>query len=62
MGILDLLDEIWELEPDLSFGRLLHEALQPERRVAFLWELDDEQLAEALDAYRSAVEDRDRDS
>jgi hypothetical protein len=56
--ILDLIDEIWELQPDLSLGRLLHEVLQPPERIEALRELDDRYLAAALDSYLSVLEIR----
>jgi hypothetical protein len=54
--ILDLIAEISELEPDLSFGRLLHEVLQPPERLEALYTLDDEFLRAALDSYLTLLE------
>jgi len=60
MEILDLIHEIWELQPDLSLGRLLHEVLQPPERVDLLRDLDDRHLLDVLDSYLSVLEARAR--
>jgi hypothetical protein len=56
--VLDLIHEIWELRPDLSFGGLLHEALQPPERIDALRDLDDHYLVAALDSFLSVLEIR----
>ena len=46
---------IWQVEPELSFGKLLLEALQLPQRIEPLRALDDEWLALAPDSYLCTV-------
>jgi hypothetical protein len=52
---LDLLKEIVELTPNRSLGEIIHDVLQPKRRIEYLYTLEDEYLLEALDSYLSVV-------
>lgn len=51
--VLQALGEAWDAKPELPFGQLLLEVLQPERRIPELKRLDDEFFLMALDSYVS---------
>ncbi|MGH0035651.1 MAG: hypothetical protein ACQGVK_11555 [Myxococcota bacterium] len=53
--IIELLGEIWALESELSFGRLLIDVLQSPESMNPLRGLDDELFLWALDSYLSAA-------
>ncbi len=51
--ILEALGSAWDAKPELPFGKLLLDILQPEERIDELRRLDDSWLSAALDSYLS---------
>ena len=50
--ILEVLRDIWEIEPDLRLGQLVVNAIQPKEPCPAIFNAEDDMLLEGLHRYR----------